>query len=93
MITTNQLVHIEALIKVSCLVYIQVQSSCLLFLAVDAELKSSFDVVVADPPFLNEDCLTKTAQTIRLLAKNKVILCTGNFKIVEHNSYCDSILF
>ncbi|XP_014244712.1 EEF1A lysine methyltransferase 1 [Cimex lectularius] len=36
-----------------------------------------FDLVVADPPFLSEECLTKTAVTIKFLAKSKIILCTG----------------
>lgn len=40
-------------------------------------LHGTFDLVVADPPFLSEECLTKTAITIRLLAKEKVLLCTG----------------
>ncbi|XP_021920955.1 EEF1A lysine methyltransferase 1 isoform X2 [Zootermopsis nevadensis] len=37
----------------------------------------NFDVVVADPPFLSEECLTKTAVTVKHLAKHKIILCTG----------------
>ncbi|KAK7478864.1 hypothetical protein BaRGS_00029845 [Batillaria attramentaria] len=41
------------------------------------ELKNSCDVVLADPPFLAEECLCKTAITIRYLMKDKVILCTG----------------
>ncbi|CAG9864595.1 unnamed protein product [Phyllotreta striolata] len=36
-----------------------------------------FDLVLADPPFLSEECLTKTAVTIRFLTKNKIVLCTG----------------
>ena len=36
-----------------------------------------FDLVIADPPFLSEECLRKTAQTIKLLAKGKILLCTG----------------
>lgn len=39
--------------------------------------KNSFDLVVADPPFLSDECLGKVAETIRYLAKNKVLLCTG----------------
>ena len=39
--------------------------------------KHSFDVVVADPPFLSEECLTKTSVTIKYLTKKKIILCTG----------------
>jgi len=41
------------------------------------EMAGSFDIVVADPPFLSEECLTKTAVTIRFLTKHKVLLCTG----------------
>uniref|UniRef100_A0A023F731 Protein-lysine N-methyltransferase n=1 Tax=Triatoma infestans TaxID=30076 RepID=A0A023F731_TRIIF len=37
-----------------------------------------FDVVVADPPFLSEECLTKTAVTIKFLTRKKIILCTGS---------------
>ena len=39
--------------------------------------EGSFDVVIADPPFLSEECLSKMAQTIKFLSKDKVILCTG----------------
>uniref|UniRef100_UPI00358FC356 EEF1A lysine methyltransferase 1-like isoform X1 n=1 Tax=Myxine glutinosa TaxID=7769 RepID=UPI00358FC356 len=38
----------------------------------------SYDVVLADPPYLNEECLTQVAKTIQLLAKDKIILCTGS---------------
>ncbi|XP_068185658.1 EEF1A lysine methyltransferase 1 [Antennarius striatus] len=37
----------------------------------------SFDVVLADPPYLSEACLRKVAQTIKYLSKGKVLLCTG----------------
>ncbi|XP_064627503.1 EEF1A lysine methyltransferase 1-like isoform X2 [Lineus longissimus] len=37
----------------------------------------AFDIVVADPPFLNEECLEKTCRTIRYMAKEKILLCTG----------------
>uniref|UniRef100_A0A3P8U658 EEF1A lysine methyltransferase 1 n=1 Tax=Amphiprion percula TaxID=161767 RepID=A0A3P8U658_AMPPE len=37
----------------------------------------SFDVVLADPPYLSEECLSKVAQTIKHLSKGKVLLCTG----------------
>uniref|UniRef100_A0AAY5L1E0 EEF1A lysine methyltransferase 1 n=1 Tax=Esox lucius TaxID=8010 RepID=A0AAY5L1E0_ESOLU len=37
----------------------------------------SFDIVLADPPYLSEECLTKVAQTVKYLAKGKVLLCTG----------------
>nr|CAG4644161.1 EOG090X0ABW [Lepidurus arcticus] len=41
------------------------------------EFRSSFDLVVADPPFLSEECLTKSAVTVRYLTKGPIILCTG----------------
>nr|AHZ08394.1 N-6 adenine-specific DNA methyltransferase 2 [Nilaparvata lugens] len=41
------------------------------------ELEHQFDVVVADPPFLFEECLQKTASTVKFLAKDKIVLCTG----------------
>ncbi|XP_075993975.1 EEF1A lysine methyltransferase 1 [Genypterus blacodes] len=37
----------------------------------------SFDIVLADPPYLSEECLSKVAQTIKYLSKSKVLLCTG----------------
>jgi len=45
----------------------------------DKELEHSFDLVFADPPFLSDECLTKTAVTCRLLAKEgaKQVLCSG----------------
>lgn len=46
-------------------------------LNLDSSLKHHFDVVIADPPFLSEECLTQTAMTIKYLAKDKIILCTG----------------
>ena len=47
----------------------------------DSVTEHSFDLVFVDPPFLAEECLTKTAQTVKYLAKEKIILCTGKFKI------------
>lgn len=38
----------------------------------------SFDVVLADPPYLSHECLSKVAQTVRFLSKGKVLLCTGS---------------
>lgn len=32
-------------------------------------LRRSFDAVIADPPYLNEECMTLTGETIRLLSK------------------------
>ncbi|KAJ8033735.1 EEF1A lysine methyltransferase 1 [Holothuria leucospilota] len=37
----------------------------------------SFDIVIGDPPFLTDDCLEPFSQTMKLLAKDKMILCTG----------------
>jgi len=44
-------------------------------LALDAP--RSFDVVLADPPYLSEECLSKVSQTVKHLSKGKVLLCTG----------------
>jgi hypothetical protein len=36
------------------------------------------DLVIADPPFLSEECLSKAAETMRLLSRaGKLVLCTG----------------
>lgn len=40
-------------------------------------LPHSFDIVIADPPYLSAECLQKTAETIRYLTKGKILLCTG----------------
>lgn len=37
----------------------------------------SFDLVVGDPPFLQDRCLGLFSQTMKFLAKGKMILCTG----------------
>ncbi|MBN3308170.1 EFMT1 methyltransferase, partial [Amia calva] len=37
----------------------------------------SFDIVVVDPPYLSEECLSKVALTVKFLTKGKVLLCTG----------------
>ncbi|CAB3249502.1 unnamed protein product [Arctia plantaginis] len=42
------------------------------------EIFNSYDLVVADPPFLSEECITKTSETIKLLAKDKIVICTGS---------------
>lgn len=39
--------------------------------------KASFDMVVADPPFLSEECLEKVKCTILFLTKKNIILNTG----------------
>ena len=56
-------------------------------LGVPKELGSSFDVVLADPPFLSDECLTKTAVTIKFLTKHKIILCTGNWFTRNKSEY------
>ncbi|XP_045600336.1 EEF1A lysine methyltransferase 1 [Procambarus clarkii] len=49
-------------------------------LEVPRDLFENFDVIVADPPYLSEDCLTKTAVTVKYLMKpnGKIIVCTGS---------------
>ncbi|XP_023598225.1 EEF1A lysine methyltransferase 1 isoform X3 [Trichechus manatus latirostris] len=37
----------------------------------------SFDVVIADPPYLSEECLRKMSETIKYLTQGKILLCTG----------------
>ncbi|CAH1971223.1 unnamed protein product [Acanthoscelides obtectus] len=46
-------------------------------LSIPREKSGYYDLVIADPPFLSEECLTKTAVSIRFLTKEKIILCTG----------------
>ncbi|XP_034245449.1 EEF1A lysine methyltransferase 1 [Thrips palmi] len=46
-------------------------------LELPVNLKGSFDLVIADPPFLSEECLSKVSTTIKHLSKDKIILCTG----------------
>ncbi|XP_063831188.1 EEF1A lysine methyltransferase 1 isoform X1 [Ostrinia nubilalis] len=41
------------------------------------DVLNSYDLVVADPPFLSEECITKTSETIKLLSKDKIVVCTG----------------
>ena len=49
-------------------------------LAFPDEFKNSFDIVVADPPFLSEECLEKVSKSVEFLSKGKVLLCTGNYE-------------
>ncbi|KAI8615036.1 putative N6-adenine methyltransferase-domain-containing protein [Chytriomyces sp. MP71] len=44
-----------------------------------AELQGSFDTLVVDPPFLSDECWTKTSESVRWLSSAgcKVIVCTG----------------
>lgn len=48
------------------------------------ELHGTFDLVICDPPFLSEECLTKTAISVRLLAKKNIVLCTGLFLLYSY---------
>ena len=45
-------------------------------------LRDMFNVIIADPPFLSEECLTKTSVTVKYLAKKEanLIICTGKSK-------------
>ncbi|XP_055849702.1 protein-lysine N-methyltransferase CG9154 [Episyrphus balteatus] len=47
------------------------------------EHASLYDLIIADPPFLSEDCIIKTAHIIKKLKKpeGKIIFCSG--KVVE----------
>merc|ERR1712096_45625 len=48
-------------------------------LQLDSELRGQFDLVFADPPFLSEECLTKTLVTVRWMGRPgaRLGLCTG----------------
>jgi hypothetical protein len=50
------------------------------------EFEGAFDIVVADPPFLSEECLRKTALTVRYLMKKNVIVCTGVLREISESS-------
>ncbi|XP_058446385.1 protein-lysine N-methyltransferase CG9154 [Malaya genurostris] len=41
--------------------------------------KNKFDVIIADPPFLSEECIEKISIVVRKIAKTKckIILCSG----------------
>ena len=40
-------------------------------------LAQGFDMVIADPPFLSEECATKVAETISALQPTHILYCTG----------------
>ena len=40
-------------------------------------LETNADFVIADPPFLSLECVTKVASTIRALKPNYTLYCTG----------------
>lgn len=49
-------------------------------LAIPELYHNTFDFIIVDPPFLSDECLIKTAQTVRLLSRNsatKLLICTG----------------
>ena len=48
-------------------------------LSVPKECREKYDLVFADPPFLSDECLTKTAVTMKYICKNpkKLVLCSG----------------
>ena len=48
-------------------------------LDVNRDLREKYDLVFADPPFLSEECLTKTMVTVKFLTKDggNIVLCTG----------------
>ena len=47
-----------------------------------------FDLIIADPPFLSEECMTKTSVTVKYLAKKeaKLLYCTGILHFFMDNS-------
>ena len=47
----------------------------------DQSLNDYFDLVIADPPFLADECQIKTGMTIKKVGKTnlKLIVCTGNY--------------
>ena len=53
-------------------------------LEIRKSMEHYYDIVVADPPFLSEECLTKTAITVRFMAKDKILLCTGKFTLLDY---------
>lgn len=56
-----------------------------------AEYTQSFDLIIADPPFLSEECLAKTATIIKRLIKDagKIILNTGSVQRDYAKKYLD----
>ena len=43
------------------------------------DLVAKFDFLIVDPPFLSNECWTKTSQSVMSLAKpnSKILVCTG----------------
>lgn len=53
----------------------------------------SFDIVLADPPYLSEECLSKVAETVKYLSKGKVLLCTGERRMDSLYLSCSIIIY
>ena len=47
----------------------------------------SFDIVIADPPYLSKECLRKMSETIKYLTQGKILLCTGRCVSVTMTRY------
>lgn len=62
-------------------------------LSLPPELKGRFDRVICDPPFLSEDCQTKTALTAKYLSCDnglRIIISTGErMETIVHKLYAD----
>jgi EEF1A lysine methyltransferase 1 len=43
----------------------------------NADIPQESDITVIDPPFLSEECMTKTLQTVNHLNSKVIIVCTG----------------
>jgi len=43
------------------------------------EFKTSYDIIIADPPFLSKECIEKISSIIKFISKPKakIILCSG----------------
>ncbi|KAI9506035.1 Protein-lysine N-methyltransferase efm5 [Coemansia spiralis] len=48
-----------------------------------SELKGKFKFIVADPPFLNEDCLMQTMETVRYLARDDALILIDTGAVME----------
>ncbi|KAL3115918.1 hypothetical protein niasHT_007218 [Heterodera trifolii] len=52
-------------------------------LDVPSNLHCNFDLLIADPPFLSDECFIKIAQTIRLLSKKETKLIVNTGAVME----------
>ncbi|XP_034934959.1 EEF1A lysine methyltransferase 1 [Chelonus insularis] len=46
-------------------------------LDIPKDMSQGFDLVIADPPFLSEECLEKISETVKFLSKKYIFICTG----------------